>query len=240
MTQFGDRVRITYVMSGMVRTVEDPLKLTSELCEASARSGMPVDPRLWIDRPPASTYPACQAVKAAADQGRDGAYLRVLREGFMLDRAKLDTADALIRAAGQVPGMDVARFEIDLRSSASVEALAEDLEHRRALGERHGFVANAPAFVVGDGGAAPLRPQNVWEYAPLERAVTAAGAEPLGEPEPTPEQALARFGRMTTAEVASVCGLPRPAAAAALWRLADDWRARPERVLAADVWQPAG
>ena len=31
--------------------------------------GMPVDPRLWLDAPPASSYPACQAVKAAAEQG---------------------------------------------------------------------------------------------------------------------------------------------------------------------------
>jgi putative protein-disulfide isomerase len=64
--EFGEDVRITYVMAGMERELEDPLQLLEASLEAAAWGGMPVDPRIWLQRPPQSTYPACQAVKAAA------------------------------------------------------------------------------------------------------------------------------------------------------------------------------
>jgi putative protein-disulfide isomerase len=95
-----------------------------------------------LDAPPTSSYPACQAVKAAAEQGFDGPYLRVVREGLMVDRLKLDTADALVDAARRVPDMDVDRFAIDLRSHAIVEAFGADLERTRAAardGEQPGW-----------------------------------------------------------------------------------------------------
>src|SRR6266496_3894995 len=78
--EFGDEARITYVMAGMARELGDPLQLLDSALEACAWSGMPVDPRIWRERPPSSTYPACQAVKAAAEQRLDGPYLRALRE----------------------------------------------------------------------------------------------------------------------------------------------------------------
>ncbi len=81
----------------------------------AAESGMPVDARLWSQNPIASTYPACQAVKAAAEQGPDAAYryLRRLREGLMTERKKLDHTEALVGEAGPA-GLDVDRFRIDL------------------------------------------------------------------------------------------------------------------------------
>jgi hypothetical protein len=65
--EFGEDVRITYVMAEMERELEDPLQLLEAALEAAAWGGMPVDPRIWLHRPPQSTYPACQAVKAAAE-----------------------------------------------------------------------------------------------------------------------------------------------------------------------------
>ena len=84
---------------------------------------MPVDPRLWSEGPIRSTYPACMAVKAAAEQGADAAarYLRALREGLMCFRRKLDAPEALVEEA-RAAGLDVARFRIDLGSNAIVEA----------------------------------------------------------------------------------------------------------------------
>ena len=57
----------------------------------------------------------------------------------MVDLVKLDNTDALLGAARRVPGLDVARFAIDLRSSAVVEAFGADMERARAAareGER--------------------------------------------------------------------------------------------------------
>lgn len=229
LSEFAGDVRITYIMGGLAREVADAGAHALAVLDASAASGMPVDPRAWLDRPPRSTHPACQAVKAAAEQHLEGPYLRVLREGFMLERAALDTADGLIAAARRVPGLDMARFEIGLRSHAIAEAFGADLE--RAAG------APTPTFVVTGPHGGERRLEAEWQLAPLRDAVLAAGAR-AGDRGgfPRPEDALRRFGRMTTAEVAAVCDLPGPRAATELWRLAGEWRVRRDRVLAGDVW----
>jgi hypothetical protein len=72
----------------------------------------------------------------------------------------------------------------------------------------------------------------------LRAAALAAGAAPDGGL-PGVEDALRRFGRMATPEVAAVCDLPGPRAAAELWRLASEWRVRPDRVLTGELWAAA-
>ena len=91
--EFGDELQITYVMAGMARELDDPLQRLDAALDAAVWSGMPVDPRIWRERPPRSTYPASQAVKAAAEQRLDGPYLRVLREAIMCRRRPMDTAE---------------------------------------------------------------------------------------------------------------------------------------------------
>jgi putative protein-disulfide isomerase len=234
-TEFGDQVRVTYVMGGLARDFQRPLDTLRDVLDAAAASGMPVDPRLWLDRPPSSSYPACQAVKAAAEQGLDGPYLRLLREGFMTGGQALDTGAGLIDAARRLPGLDVARFEIDLRSHAIAEAFASDLDRVRAAAVDGEERAPLPTFEI-DGGIS-VRGEHRPE---VLRAALLNSADPP-EPGPLPgvEEALARFGRMATPEVAAVCDLPGPRAAAELWRLAAAWRVRPERVLSGELWSLA-
>jgi len=139
----------------------------------------------------------------------------------MIDRRKLDSADALVDAARRVSGMDVERFGIDLRSDAIVEAFAADLERGRET--------LLPSFDVRgeDGGPRCVQGHHV---APLREAVLAAGAQPAGAL-PGAEEVVRRFGRVATAEVAAACDLHGPRAAAELWRLAAEWRVRAERAL---------
>ena len=228
--EFGDQLRVTYVMGGMAREFQRPLQTLHDVLDAAAASAMPVEPRLWLDRPPASSYPACQAVKAAAEQGLDGRYLRVLREGLMARGQALDTAPALIDAARAVPGLNVARFEIDLRSHAIVEAFGADLDRTTAAAADGEARVPLPTFEV-EGGVS-VRGEHRPE--PLRGALLAAELEP--QPLPGVEEALRRFGTMATPEVAAVCDLPGPRAAAELWRLASEWRVRPERVLSGEFW----
>jgi predicted DsbA family dithiol-disulfide isomerase len=47
--KFGASLRITYVMGGMAKEFGDPEQLIGESLDASERSGMPVDPRLWLN-----------------------------------------------------------------------------------------------------------------------------------------------------------------------------------------------
>ena len=242
--EFGDSLRITYVMGGMARQFKRPLETMRHVLDAAEASGMPVDPRVWLDAPPRSSYPASLAVKAAGEQGLDAPYLRVVREGMMAGRRSLDTPDALVDVARQVPGLDVERFGIDLRSNAITEAFGADIERARAAApETHTETIRRvpfPSFEFrGDDGAGPAHGvYDSGDPGALRAAALAAGAQPNGALPPV-EQALARFGRMATPEVAAVCDLPGPRAAAELWRLASEWRVRPDRVLTGELWSAA-
>jgi predicted DsbA family dithiol-disulfide isomerase len=226
LTRFGEGVWFSYVMGGLARSIDDPLAMLRDMLGAAAESAMPVDPRVWLEHPPRSTYPACLAIKAAAEQGRGIAFLRRAREGFMCERRTLCESASLIDLARTVPGLDVTRFAIDLESDAIVESFSADLEHRRAVaGDR------ALPFVAVEGVA------GLHDVGDLERLVEAAGARPAAPPRV--EEALRRFGRMATAEVAAVCELAGPLAAAELWRLAAQWRIRAERFVGGELWQSA-
>jgi hypothetical protein len=78
------------------------------------------------------------------------------------------------------------------------------------------------------------------DYGKLRAAAVAAGAVPgsAGGP-PSVEDALRRFGTMSTAEVAAVCDLPGPRAPAELWRLALEWRVKAERLGTGYIWSLA-
>ncbi len=122
MVEFGADMEITYVMGGLAREFEDPPALAMTWLGHAAESGMPVDPRVWAGDPPRSSYPACIAFTAAAEQGPEAAerYLRALREGFMCHGRKLDGPEALVEEARRA-GLDVRRFRIDLESNAILE-----------------------------------------------------------------------------------------------------------------------
>ncbi len=196
-----EAVRVRHVMAGRAREIT-PLDELAAWLDAAAVSGMPCDARLWLQDAPASTYPACLAVKAAAEQGLDGPYLRLAREGFAVGRRRLDRPEALVDVARHVPGMNLERFRIDLQSNAIVEAFGADLDVARS--------GPVPRVEV-DGEA--VAPKDVRRLAPR--------AAPLGI-----EDALRRFGKLATPEVAEVCDLPGPRAPAELWRLALEWRTR--------------
>jgi putative protein-disulfide isomerase len=241
--ELADSFAITYVMCGMAREFGDPLSVMGEMLDAADRSGMPVDTRLWQAAPPRSSHPACIAVKAVAEQGDPSAYLRRLREGLMCRRRKLDSTDALIEEARTVPGLDIDRLRLALGSHAVLEAFGADLDRAGAVPAEHhasgtGRVKLPSLEFRGEDGAV----HGVYgytDYPSLCAAAIAAGAQPAGGPAPGVEKALRAFGTMATAEVAAVCDLPGPRAPAELWRLATEWRVRPDRVGSGELWTVA-
>jgi predicted DsbA family dithiol-disulfide isomerase len=253
--EFGEDLQITYVMGGLARQYEgDPASMVIEWLDDSARSGMPVDPRAWGGGGAiGSSFPACMAVKAAAEQGPEAAasYLRALREGILCHRRRLDRAEALREEARRV-GLDAERFRIDLESHAIVEAFGSDLEETRSPPEParerglvregthgskvEGLVLPALRFMPGEEGAPEHWRAGDDPYEDWRAAALAAGASPVGEPRPDVLGALGRFGSLATPEVEAVCDLPGPRARAELWRLAADWRVRAERILTGELW----
>jgi predicted DsbA family dithiol-disulfide isomerase len=250
MVEFGSDLSIRPVMGGLARDYErghemDYERLLVHWLNRTADSGMPIDARLWKESPIRTTYPACMAVKAAAEQGHEAElrYLRTVREGLLCLRRKLDTTEALVEEA-RGAGLDVPRFRIDLGSHAIVEAFGADLELTRAVpevarergGAKEGQGGERVVFPSGRFGDSDwvfgLRPYEEW----CEAAI-AAGARPTGEPPPSVMEALRRFGRMAVPEVAAVCDLPGPRAEAELWRLVSDWKVTATRVLTGHLFE---
>lgn len=225
--------------------------LISHWLEVAANGLMPTDPRVWTESPLTSTYPACQAVKAAAEQGWEAAYryLRGLREGIMFERRKLDHADALIAAAGPAR-IDRDRFEVDLRSHAITEAFGGDLdevrnppEEAREAGavrrtEGHERLSFPSALFTGEDGSR----RGVWggarSHPALREAALAAGARQVNEGALGPVEAVRRFGRCATRELEIFAEKPLPVLEAELWALARDWKLRPVRALTGVLWEP--
>lgn len=251
-TEFGAALSWTFVMGRLARELP-PEGLAAPWMKAAAESGMPTDPRVWTEGPIASTYPACMAVRAAAEQAPDRGlrYLRALREGITCFSRKLDNIEALV-AEARGAGLDAERFRIDLGSNAVVEAFGADLEEAR----------DVPPEAVAAGETSCSRPAGRervifptfrfegehgsvrWLFGhqspeTLREAAVALGAQGTGEPRPGVAEALRRFGRMAVPEVAAVCDLAPLRAEADLLALALDWRARPVPVLAGRLWELA-
>jgi protein-disulfide isomerase-like protein with CxxC motif len=265
MWEFEGELDFTWVMGGLARQYGSGYRdeegrighgpdcftdLISHWLDVAADGSMPLDPRIWKENPLSSTYPVCQAVKAAAEQGQEAAYryLRSAREGIMFERRKLDHAESLIAAAGRAR-IDRARFEIDLRSHAITEAFAADLEEvrnppeeARAAGgvrrtEGHERISFPSAVFIGEDGSR----HGVWgqakSHAALREAAVAAGAKAVNEGGPEPIDAIRRFGRCATRELEVLADRPGPVVEAELWALARDWKLKPVPALTGTIWE---
>jgi len=225
--EFGDQLAYTFVTVGLRRTIEpaDARELAVACLDAAAESGMPVDPRVFLRDPPTSTHPAGLAVAAVSEQADPAPFIRRLREAIMLEGRRMDTAPALLDAARETGGLDLERLRVDFGSNAILERFAADLEHGR------GVTTPTVEFAGGErvGGSAPYER---WRAAALH-----AGAQVAGDGFPDLQEALRRFGPMTTPEVAAVADLAGPRAPAELWRLALEWRVRPRRVGGGELWE---
>lgn len=133
--EFDAGVRTTCVMGGLAREFGPPEALVAEWLDAGDASGMPVDPRLWWEGPPRSSFPACLAVVAAREQGFDKALLRRLRVGLMTARRKLDTTEALL-APGTAIDLPEAAALCDLPAPRAAAELWRLTLESRARPER--------------------------------------------------------------------------------------------------------
>lgn len=231
--EFGDGLRLTYVMGGLAREFGSPLAIVQTWLDAADVSGMPVDPRLWLQASPRGSFAACIAVVVAGEQGLAGPYLRRAREAVALHRRPLDDASALVQVAREVDGIDIASFEIGLGSHGALERFGTELSQARSGGPD-----GLPRLEVSlpDGAGEQLRGDALLDPEAWIGLLERAGARPAGGSPPSIEQALRRHGRLATAEIAALCDLPGPTAPAQLWRLAGEWRVQAERHLGGEMW----
>ncbi|MFN8111954.1 MAG: DsbA family protein [Solirubrobacterales bacterium] len=252
--EFGDRLDWRWVMGGMVREV-GPMqraRYARVWPNVAVESGMPFDPRLWAEGGIDSSYPACQAVIAAGEQGRPAAelLLRRIREGLMFGRRRLDRVSELIALAHELEGegIDPDRFEIDLRSDAILEQLADQLEEARQI-PAQAVAENATGctgpiervtfpsltFVAADGTR-----RGVYGWQPYElyaEAAMASGASEPGPPAPDALAVLDRFGPSATREIEEITGRSRAETEAELWRLACEGSVEPTTAMTGNLWK---
>jgi predicted DsbA family dithiol-disulfide isomerase len=265
--EFDGELEFVWVMGGLARSYGRDYRdeeggigqgpdcfadLISHWLDVTAASEMPMDPRIWTEAPLSSTYPACQAVKAACEQGWEAGYryLRQVREGVMFERRKLDHPEALLAAAGTAR-LDRRRFEIDLFSEAITEAFAADLDEirdvppearqagavRRTEGKER--IAFPSALFIGEDGSRHGAWGTARSHPALRDAALAAGARQVNEGELAPLEAIRRFGRCATRELEVLCERARQVVEAELWALARDWKLKPVTALTGTLWDPA-
>ena len=237
-TQFD--VPVTFVIAGLAPEVDEAFARheVEATLDAAADSGQPADARVWLYDPPRSSYPAGIAFHAVAEHADAAPFLRRVREAVYLERRRMDSADSLLDAIREVGGP-----QVDLSSDAHLERFAADLEKARAVPEEHRSPKGRAALPTAhfrnaeDGREAWV--DGDWQWEKWRDGALKAGAQPLGDPLPDVAEAVRRFGSITTAEVATVTGLPASRASAELWRLALDHRVTARRVPGGELWRPA-
>ncbi|GHO93895.1 hypothetical protein KSF_039430 [Reticulibacter mediterranei] len=138
----AERLNWRYRMGGLIadwRSYDDPLndirspsQMGPQWFQVYEMSGMPLDDHLWQIDPPASSYPACIAVKAAERQGPTAIeeYLRRLREAVMMERRNIARRDILLAVAQETAAtglLDLDRFCADLDAAEPMDSFRQDL-----------------------------------------------------------------------------------------------------------------
>lgn len=232
--ELGDSLRWRYRMGGMIpdwRGYEDPVNAVSRPAQMGplwfqvrAQTGVPLDERIWQEDPPASSYPACLAVKAAERQGAEAAerYLRRLREAGLLERRNIARRDVLLAIADELAAasmefdFDSARFCDELDADETAASLREDVKEAAYL-----RIGRFPTLVMRrDNGGPALLLTGYRPFSVLLAACHELASDLLERTEPAPPADLvtlvARWERSTAADVAALSGMDLPAAQAAL------------------------
>lgn len=143
-------VKIRYKMGGLlpswkqfhdaVNSIRKPAQMGPEWMHARRISGANIDGRIWIADPPASSFPACIAVKCAELQSAEAGagYFHLLQEAVMVKNLNIARSSVLLAVASELPALypvfDRDRFKEDLSGVNGREAFAKDLQDCKFLG----------------------------------------------------------------------------------------------------------
>jgi predicted DsbA family dithiol-disulfide isomerase len=148
--EYGDALDVTYKMAGLlpswtsfndpVNSITRPSQMGPEWMHAKAVSGREIDSSIWIKDPPASSFPACIAVKSAGLQNeRTGEkFLRLLWEAVMVGNINIAKTSVLLDCAHNLsiadPGFNLQTFREDLLGARGKDAFMKDWKECKYLG----------------------------------------------------------------------------------------------------------
>lgn len=147
--EYEGSIHMTYRMSGLlpawdsfndpINNVSRPIQMGPVWMHAAQLSGMPINTRIWMQDPPASSYPACIAVCCAMLQSRKAGelYLRLLREAVMLNGINIARPHSLFSVAEQLAlidpsGFNMKSFASDFENGKGTEAFKSDMKPVRS------------------------------------------------------------------------------------------------------------
>ena len=186
--------------SDPVYFVSRPMQMGPVWLEASQASGMPINDKVWVTDPPASSFPACIGVKCAQLQSEVAGikYLRLLREAVMLEGQNIAKQEVLVNIAKKLRDIiDLSKFEMDLTNNTGLEAFRKDWQE-----VQNQNISRFPSLIVRGANQRAIMITGYRPYAVLLEAIKQVS--PLIEPTnptPTAETYKQFWGNITQREI---------------------------------------
>lgn len=156
-----------------INCVRRPAQMAPHWFGIRQECGAEIDERIWLEDPPASSYPACLAVKTAELQSAEAgeSLLLRLREAVMRRRRNIARWDVLQEEAEALaadePGLlDPARLAADLDNGAAADAFRDDLTRLRYF-----QISRFPTLLVAAGDRPPAVLVGYRPYDALRQAL---------------------------------------------------------------------
>jgi len=135
-SHFKDRVEIHYKMFPLFEDIREVMQDPSRLWSiadryriVSKKTGVFISNKVWSADPPQSAWPACEAVKAASQQGSEvaGQFLGLLRIAVMIEGKNIARREVQMEIAAKV-GMNMPTFGKDLAHPRRREEVIADMK----------------------------------------------------------------------------------------------------------------
>jgi putative protein-disulfide isomerase len=146
----GSAIKLQYKMGGLLpswkhfedaaHSISRSSQMGPEWLHAAHLSGVTINSQVWITDPPASSYPACIAVKCAQlqSEGFVETFLYLLRKAVMVEGKNIAKTEVLLDAAwllhDEFRDFDLFRFRDELMGDAGKQAFRKDMEEAKYLG----------------------------------------------------------------------------------------------------------
>jgi putative protein-disulfide isomerase len=136
-----------------INSISRPAQMGPMWMQAHYLLSIPLQNTIWMNDPPASSYPPCIAVKCCQLQSPAAAeeYLTALYDAVMVEGRNISRKKVLLEIAEELSGetfsrLDFFRFQKDLDADKGVPLFKKDLDEINRLG-----IQRFPTFIFMDG-----------------------------------------------------------------------------------------
>lgn len=215
--EYAEKISFRYCMGGLlpawqnyqdtVNSITRPVQMGPMWMHARQLSGMPFQTNIWHHDPPASSYPACIAVKCAERQTAQAGdfYLRMLREAVMKDGKNIAKQQVLWQIAETLPALvptfDVHQFQEDMKTNVGLEGFRADLQEVQRQG-----ITRFPSLIIKNAQNQAVLFSGYRPYSALISSLQQVASLEKTNPLPTPEQYKAYRPFLTEREMSEWTG----------------------------------